>query len=62
MPSGISISRIEPENSSWRRNAPWSSIAQHLAEPLEADEHAGLGAEDVLHRVVHHGHQRHDRR
>ena len=37
-------------------------VAHHRGEPLGADEHTPLGRDYVLHRVVHHRHQRHDGR
>ncbi len=37
-------------------------VAHHGGKPFGADEHAPLGRDDVLHRVVHHGHQRQDGR
>jgi hypothetical protein len=37
-------------------------VAHHLHEPLGADKDAPLRVDDVLHRVVHHRHQRQDGR
>ena len=63
MPSGISTSSTASENADLaQQRALQVVVAHHRLEPLGADEHAPLGRDDVLHRVVDDRHQRQDRR
>ena len=61
-PRGISIRRTSPEKRNWRQRASCRrSVGEDFGEPLGADPKALVGAEDVLDRIVDHGHQRDDR-
>jgi hypothetical protein len=60
MPSGIHRQHAQREDQLTGEGVLQIAITQDLAEPVHAHEHVLLGADDVLHRVVHHRHQRQD--